>query len=169
MSETFKTKMMFPDLGNNCKVLIESPFEKELQVLERTDCEVIEWDCGICVLVGRVAADESWPCWVGASTDGDLKEQITERFRAYPNLLRAIVLPCDTDSEAALMARELARMLTVGTNPVLAAPAVHWSRPVPALDAMIRVLGCSGHFVDDPVEDAPPPVKQPSQPWNPAG
>ena len=148
MIETLKAAVLVSSERSDFKVIIESPFQRELQVIVHSSFGVVECEHGVCVLAGYVAPDNTWPCWIGTGTGDELKESLKERFHSDPIWQRAVVLPCQTADEAASMATALSWMLSAAPNPVLAEPT---PKPVLALEEAMRILGLSGHFAHDPL------------------
>ena len=118
-------------------MIVESPFEGELQVVERSNYATIQYPYCACVLVDRVAKDETWPCWIGAASGEHLKEALKERFDSDPTWERAIVFCFRDNNEAATITIALWWMLASAPNPVMTDPL---PRPVLPLEAVLRVL-----------------------------
>lgn len=148
MIETFKAAVLVSSERSDFKVIVESPFQRELQVIVHSSFGVVECEHGVCVLAGYVAPDNTWPCWIGTGTGDELKESLKDRFNTDSTWQRAIVLPCQTADEATSMATALSWMLSTAPNPVLAEPT---TKPVLALEAVMRFLTLSGHYTHDPL------------------
>ena len=146
VTETIQASLLMPSQEGDFRVIVESPIHEELQIVDRSNYGMIRCERGMCVLVGYIARDGSWPCWIGTGTKSELTKGLRERFGSDPTWSQAVVRPCQTDEETASMGAGMARLLlSEGTNVVLTEPVTPEPpggrvEPAPALVVVERTL-----------------------------